>query len=200
MHNPIVPALIAAGLQYAASLPTVATAYAQTGAAPPADHLFLLADTVTATGKVEMIDRTLRRVSLRGEDGRVLVVKVAPTVSDFNQIAAGDRLNVEVIESIAVSIAAEPASGAAEATAPDVQRAATVAPREKPAGVDVGTVQMTAVIDEIDHVGRRAKLKGSEGTLLAVHIDERIGNIERFHKGDTVVIRHTEAVAISVSK
>lgn len=201
MQNPLVPALIAAGLQCAASFPFVPGAYAQNRVGAPADSVLVLADTVFATGQVETIDRRSRELGLRGEDGRMLVVKVDPTVSNFEQIVAGDRLKVEVIEPTAVSIAsAEPASGETQPDASKWRHAATIAPRDKPAGVDVGTVQVTATIDDIDYAKRRARFRGPEGTLQTVHIADRIGNIERFRKGDTVVLSHTEAVAISVSK
>lgn len=201
MHNPIIPALIAAGLQCAASFPLVPNALAQDRTRSPADSVLVLADPVFTTGQVETIDRISREMGLRGEDGRMLVMKVDPSVSGFEQIVAGDRLKVEVIEPTAVSIASvEPASGEARSAASKWQRAATIAPRDKPAGVDVATVQITATIDEIDYAKRWARLRSPEGILQTVHIADRIGNIERFRKGDTVVLRHTEAVAISVSK
>jgi len=201
MHNPIIPALIAASLQCAASLPLVPNALAQDRTRPPADSILVLADPVFTTGQVETIDQNSREMGLRGEDGRMLVMKVDPSVSGFEQIVVGDRLKVEVIEPTAVSIASvEPASGKAQSAGAKWQRTATIAPRDKPAGVDVATVRITATIDDIDYAKRWARLKSPEGILQTVHIADRIGNIERFRKGDTVVLCRTEAVAISVSK
>jgi hypothetical protein len=194
VHNPLVPALIAAGIQCSASLALTPVVHAQSRDEP----FFVLADTVTATGTVDEVDPSLREVRLRTEDGQVLIVRVDPTVSNFGRIAAGDRLTVEFLASTAVSIAVpEAASGAA---GPATGRATMVAPRDKPAGVEAGTVQVTATIDDIDYAKRRATLRSPEGALRSIHIDDRIGNIERFRKGDTVMIRYTEAVAISVSR
>ena len=196
MHNPIIPAMMAASLQCAAMFPLGAAALAQDRTASP----LVLTDIVTVKGTIDSVDRGARTVILRTEDGHVLPVRVDPTVSTFVALAAGDRVTMDFLLATAVSIAsAEAASGSAQ-TAPSGAAAATVAPRDKPAGVVAATALVTATIDEIDYATRRAKVRGEQGGLQTIRIGDAIGNIERFRKGDTVAIRHTEPVAISVSK
>jgi len=117
-------------------------------------------------------------------------------VRNFDQIEVGDTVTAEYVEAIAVFVRApgEPPSGAALSS---IQ----VAPKgQKPGATMIQQVEMTATIDDIDYVKRTATLRNAEGKVRQIKVDERIQNLERFKKGDEIVIRHTEAVAIAVTK
>jgi hypothetical protein len=164
----------------------------QPGAAPAA----VVADTVTSTAKVASIDRVNRKVTLRSDDGKEETLTLGPEVRNFDQIEVGDTVTAEYVEAIAVFVRApgEPPSGAALST---VQ----VAPKgQKPGATMMQQSEITVTIDDIDYAKRTARLRNVEGKVRQINIDERIQNLERFKKGDEIIVRHTEALAIAVIK
>jgi hypothetical protein len=206
MLNPVVAALIAASVHCAAAFTAVPYASAQQSPSAPQGAVqapdVVLTDTLTMKATVEAVDQAQREVTLRGEDGQTAKLKVDKTVRNLDQVQPGDQLTVEFLAATAVFIRTpEAAAGAAGSSPPAAERSAMVAPRgDKPAGVMTETVQVTATIDDIDYAKRQAVLRGPQGNLRRIHVDDRIENLERFKKGDTVLIKHTEAVAIAVTK
>lgn len=183
----------------------IPVALAQQSGAPTADAPkgsgdgppgVIVGETTTAKAKVTDIDRTARKVTLQGEDGTERTLTLGPEVRNFDQIEVGDTVTAEFIEATAVFVRApdEPPSGAALSS---VQ----VAPKgAKPGAVMTDQIETTATIDEIDYANRTVTLRNAEGETRQINVDERVQNLERFKKGDEVVIRHTEALAIEVTK
>jgi hypothetical protein len=70
----------------------------------------------------------------------------------------------------------------------------------KPEGVVVNTTELTATVEAIDYAKRTVTLKGPEGNTVTLKVDESAKDFKNVKKGDQVVARFTEAVAISVQK
>jgi hypothetical protein len=156
----------------------------------------VIAETTTATAKVSAIDRAGRKVTLRGDDGKEETLTLGPEVKNFDQIEVGDTVTAEYVDAIAVFFAGkgEPPSGAATS-------AVQVAPKgQKPGAAMMQQSEVTVTIDDIDYVKRTAKLRNADGKVRQINVDERIQNLERFKKGDEIIVRHTEALAIAVTK
>lgn len=151
-------------------------------------------DTFKATATVTGIDATTRKLKLTLSDGKRTTVKCGPEVRNFNQIHINDRVNVVVTEEIAAYLdKGEPVgtSGAA---------AVALAPRgTKPAVVMADTVRGTVKITSIDTTTRKVSFVNSEGKSKTLKVGEHI-DLTKVKVGDSVTIRQTEAVAITVEK
>ena len=151
-------------------------------------------DTVEMTGKVDAVDKDKRTVTVTGPRGRTATLKVGPNVKNFDQIKAGDQIKLRYLDSIALFVRKPgdpPAAteGAAVAVAPKGQ---------KPAAVMVETVEVTATVEAVDYEKRLLTLKGPEGNTRTIKVDPAVKRRKEVKKGDQIVARHTEGVAISV--
>lgn len=152
-------------------------------------------DTHKLTAQVKAIDTANRKVTLVTPDGEKTTVKCGPDVINFDQIRVGDQIKVTVTEELAVSMAAEGApltDGGAALVA--------LAPKgARPGGFVAGTVQVTARVTAIDLKRHKATLQFPDGTTRTVAVRPDVDLTQR-KVGEGVVIRTTEAVAISVEK
>jgi len=182
--------VVAAAVVLMLSLATGAFAQAIQGAAPPKVVKEMEA-VMTAT--VVAIDLQTRIVTLKGEDGEVRDIKVGEEAVNLPQVKVGDLVTVKFYESIAVEVIKPgTAMGAGEKTA--VVRAK---PGEMPAGMVARQVSVTATITAIDKQKSTMTLKGPEGKLAVVKVQDP-ANLEKVKVGDELMITYTEALAISV--
>ena len=65
---------------------------------------------VTLTGTIESVDRVTRTVSIKGEDGRVAMVRMGNDMPGMDRIEKGDKVTVRYSEALLVSIARSDAS------------------------------------------------------------------------------------------
>lgn len=154
----------------------------------------ILVDAASITATVEAIDYDKRTVALKGPRGNVVVVKAGPDVKNFKQIKAGDRVTAKYYDATAIYVRKpdEPPF-AEEASAVQV-----AAPGEKPGAVAVNTMEMRARVEDIDYKGRTVTLRGPQQKTATIKVDKAVKRFGEVKKGDEVVIRHTEAVAINV--
>ena len=113
---------------------------------------------------------------------------------NFNQIHINDRVNLLVTEEIAVFLdkGAKPGAMGAEAVA--------LAPLgAKPGVVMADTVQATVKITAINTATRKVTFVTKSGKSDTVKAGDHI-DLTKVKVGDSVTIRQTEAVAVSVEK
>lgn len=155
----------------------------------------VVVETHTMTVTVSGIDTASRKVTLLTAAGEKTTVTCGPEVINFDQIRVGDQIKVTVTEELAVSMAAEGApltDGGAALVA--------LAPKgARPGGFVAGTVQVTARVTAIDLKRHKATLQFPDGTTRTVAVRPDVDLTQR-KVGEGVVIRTTEAVAISVEK
>jgi hypothetical protein len=155
----------------------------------------VVVETHKMTASVTGIDTTNRKVTLVTPDGKKTTVKCGPEVINFDQIHVGDQLKVTVAEELAVYMAAEglPSIGGGAAVV-------ALAPKgAKPGGIVASTVQVTAKVTAIDLKNHKATLQFPDGTTRTVVVHKDV-DLTRRQVGEEVVIRTTEALAISVEK
>ena len=152
-------------------------------------------ETHKMTARVSAIDTASRKVTLALPDGKQRTVKCGPDVINFDQISIGDQVNITVVDELVAYLA--------EAGAPPAQGAAAVvvlAPKgAKPGGVVADTVQVTATVTAIDLKHHKATLQFTDGTTRTIAVRPDVDLTQR-KVGEQVVIRSTEALAISVEK
>ena len=155
----------------------------------------IIVETYQTTAKVTAIDATTRKVTLQMQDGKKTTFKAGPEVVNFPQIQVGDQVKARVTEELAVAMAKP-------GTQPDNGAAALVALAPvgaKPGGLMAETVQITAKITAINLKGHKATLQFPDGTTHTVAVRKDVDLTQR-KVGEEVVIRCTEAIAITVTK
>ena len=154
----------------------------------------VIAETVEIKAKVDAVDQEKRLVTLTGPKGNTVTVKVGPEVRNLAQVKPGDTLTVRYLESVALFVRKSGEPPAATETA-----VVEVAPKgQKPAGMMVETREVTATVEAIDQAKRLVTLKGPEGKSRTIKVDPRVKRLPDVKKGDQVVVRHTEGLAIYV--
>jgi hypothetical protein len=155
-----------------------------------------LSEVAVMTAKVVAIDKVDRHVTLRRPDGSDVTIEVDKAAQNFDQIELGDQVKVEYYESVALYLGQHGQKPGATAGI----AAARSAKGEKPAVVAVETVDIAATVQEINREKRTVTLKGPHGKLLTIKVDKSVTGYDKLKKGDSIHVRHTEAVAISVEK
>jgi hypothetical protein len=154
----------------------------------------VVTDVSVATATVEAIDYDQRTVTLKGSEGKSFTLKVDKDAKNFDQVKKGDQVTAEYYESVAVFVR-KPGDEPGAAGMETVQ----VAPRgQKPAGLVVNTSEVKAKVEAIDYKKRTVTLMGPEGNTKTLKVNKSVKKFNNIKKGDDVVVRVTEAVALSV--
>lgn len=152
-------------------------------------------NTVTTTDTVKSIDYQNRVVTLRSPNGESETYKVGPNMINFDQIHVGDKVRATVAESLAVDVRKP-------GTPPNVGDSVTVAlaPKgEKPAMLVAKTEEATAKIMDVNSMSRNITLAWLDQTPRTIKLAPGV-DISNLKKGDDVVVRYTDAVALAVEK
>ena len=150
-------------------------------------------ETTKLTATVVAVDKATRDVTLKGPQGNELVVTAGPEVKNFDQLKAGDQVNVEVIQALTLELKK---GGGLVVSRTDAAGAVGAKPGEKPAGVVGRQVTIVAEVVGVDPAKQVVTLKGPQRT-----VDLRIPNADQFKKiakGDQVEATYTQAVAMAV--
>ncbi len=78
--------------------------------------------------------------------------------------------------------------------------AARSAKGDKPAGVVVEVVDISAKVQAIDREKRKVTLKRPDGKVVITKVDKSMKAFDTLKVGDSIHARITEAIAISVEK
>lgn len=146
------------------------------------------AEVVTASAVVQKVDKDSRIVTLRGEKGSVLDVKVSPSVN-VDKIKVGDRVNAAYYEEVAVSL-----HKSGEAAPKMVQSVS------EHGGVTAQQTTVTAKVVSVDPSENTVALKGPQGVThkLKVQDPDLQAHLSKIKAGDSVDVTYTQAVAISL--
>jgi hypothetical protein len=156
----------------------------------------VLADVLEVKAVLEAIDHKKRTVTLKDNKGRAITLKADKAVKNFDQLKKGDVVLADFVEPIAIFIRkANAPQNAAEA------RLVSVAPKGSHRGVLLAeTFQMAAAVESIDVKSRLVTFKEPNRGIRVVAVDKGFKNLDGIKKGDEVVLRVTEAIAIKIEK
>jgi len=152
-------------------------------------------DVIKLTGTVKAVDLDKKTVTVEGSSGRVETID-AKEARNLDQVKVGDKVTVTYTQALAVFVrkSDEPPSTSEKQT---VQ----LAPKgEKPGGVVARTVELTGTIQSVDAQKRMVEVRVPAGDVRTFKVDPRVKNLSQVKKGDQVVLRYTESVALSVVK
>jgi hypothetical protein len=152
-------------------------------------------DAIELDATVKAVDKETRSVTLEAETGKTVTVKAGPEVKNFDQIAVGDKVEVDYVEALAIHVEKAGGSPMAEVGAA-IEKAL---PGQKPSVAVAGTVEIRAKVTAIDKEKRTVTLQGPENTRT-IKVDPKVKRFDELAVGDDVIVRYTEAIAIAVKK
>lgn len=175
--------------------PAKAPADFTTVSVQPGEAGGMVEDTFTVTATVSAVDKSTRKITLKGETGEQTSFTAGPEIRNFDQIQAGDKVTATITERLNVFVRG---SG----TDPSVSHSAALAAAPKGAkpGVLVAeTYEVVAAVKAIDTAKRTATLQFSDGQTKVVPVRSDV-DLARYKVGDNVVIRVSAALSVLVEK
>ena len=152
-------------------------------------------ETSTATATVKSIDYARRTITVEDANGVSRTYVVDKNVVNFDEIHKGDKIRSTVIEALAVSVRKM-------GVVPNLGDAVTVslAPKGAKPGIFVeNTERVTAKIESIDTAKGTITFKQPSGAERTMKVAPTI-ELADLKKGDVVVVRYTNALALYVEK
>ena len=150
-------------------------------------------DTFTAQAMVSDVDKSSRKVSLKGSDGNTTTFTAGPQIKNFDQIKKGDKVTATVKERLVVFVR----SGSEDPTLSHGAALATAPKGAKPGAMVAEMYEITARVTAIDTAKRTATLQFAQGETRTVQVRPDV-DLSRYKVGDTVVIRVSSALSVLV--
>jgi len=188
----LLPAVVAVVAVVACSKSHNETGSASRSASEP---VALAIDTVTATDTVKAVNYKTRTVTLESPNGATETYHALPNMVNFDQIHIGDKVRATVTDALAVSVRKA-------GTPPNVGDtvAVALAPKgAKPGMFVANTQEATSKIVDVNRATRTITLAELAGGPKTVKLGPDV-NVSDLKKGDDVVVRYTDALALYVEK
>lgn len=152
-------------------------------------------ETVRTEATVTAVDQEKRTVTLKCPDGSEQTFKAGKDVANFAQIRVGDEVKATLVGELAI-IVRKPNSPAVDGET----AAIALAPRGTLPGVVMAeTEQVTDKIEAINPKLRLIALEEADGQSRIVHVGPAV-DLSGLQRGDEVVVRLTEGLALLVEK
>ncbi|GKT10686.1 hypothetical protein [Desulforhabdus sp. TSK] len=155
----------------------------------------IVTDVTQLTATVKAVDPQKHTVTLEGKEGKTVTVH-APNARNLDQVQVGDKVKVDYVEELAIFVtkAGEPVGGE------EAQTVALAPKGAKPDGIIANTTQVQANVKDIDYKKRTITLETPDGQLKTLKVDKSVKRFKEIKKGDQVVMRFTEAIALEVTQ
>jgi hypothetical protein len=157
----------------------------------------VVAETNAVKATVEEVNPSRRELKLKDEEGNTIKMTVSKDVKNLDKVKKGDEILAGYYQSAAISVNKP---GETPVEAGDKEAVIVSEKGERPRGVAVKTTQVTATVEDIDHAKREVKLKDAEGNTTKIKVGDRVKRLDEVKKGDQIVARYTEALAVFVTK
>jgi hypothetical protein len=157
---------------------------------------FHASESQTISAAVEAINHETREVTVLDADGLPITFVASEEARNLGQVAVGDIIYAEYINSITVEVIAN------EGMEPENAEMAALARTkegEMPGVVAMDTQIATAVVEEINIEANTFKLRDVDG-VIAEYVARNPDNLKRAKVGDLVVMTFTQAVAVTVEE
>jgi len=140
---------------------------------------------------VVAVDQEARTVTVQGQEGDPVTIKVPPQAQNLDQVHPGARFRLRYLQSVAVFVSPAGATPTA-----NVGASMELAPKgANPEGIISEVVQIQARVDAIDYNERTVVLTGPEGNSVKLKVDESVKRLNEVNVGDFVVVGYTQALA-----
>src|SRR5438552_5702441 len=121
------------------------------------------AQTVKVTATITAIDPATRAVTLKGPQGKEIVITAGPDVKNFAQMKVGDQVNAEYVEALTLEL--KKGGKAIVARTEETGVASPAKAGDKPGGVAGRQVKVTADVVAVDPATQTVTLKGPQQTV-----------------------------------
>ena len=150
-------------------------------------------EVTTITASVEAVDQKNRIVTIKGPRGNVFAVPVSERVKNLPQVKAGDTLQVDYLQAVAIEL--KSTDGAPTLT----ETGAIVRAKEgrKPAGVKVRKVRVVTSVLGINTENQSVLVRGPLGHLTEVRV-QKPEVLATLKQGGQIDLTYVEGVAIGV--
>jgi len=185
--------LTAAGIVVAATLAW--PAMAQTGGviAGSVPGKAGVADTVKMTATITAIDKATRDITLKGPQGKEVVLTAGPDVKNFDLMKVGDQVTAQYVEALTLELKK---GGGLVVARTEKDAADGAKPGEKPAGAVGRQVTIVADVVDVNAAKQSITLRGPQRTVELLIRDP--AQFKLVAKGDQVEAQYTQAFAIAV--
>ncbi len=150
-------------------------------------------DMVVKTATVEAINHATRELTIKGEDGYYVTVKVPPEVKRFEAMKVGDTITARYFENIVIRM-----KRPGEKDVDVAKTGVTPAGGAKPSVTASEQRIITATITQLDPKVPSITFKGPNNWTYSSRVYDRKA-IENVKVGDKVDITWTQAVLLDVS-
>jgi hypothetical protein len=149
--------------------------------------------------KVVRVDQAKRHLVLQGENGQEMTVNVPSSVKRFNEIKAGDTLNIDFYESMALSL--NPVQGGGESS----MKSQTLTERQAgklPGGMIAHQESGTVEIVKVDKDKNQVTVKRPNGDMDVIDVadPDLQSHLSSLKEGDKVHASYTEAAVIDIQR
>jgi Cu/Ag efflux protein CusF len=150
---------------------------------------------MTVTATVEAINHETREVTLRRPDDTTVTFTASEEARNLDQVAVGDIVTAEYTESVEIVVVE---NNGAEPTDANLGALMRSEKGDMPGVAAMETRIVTATVEDINIEANTFKLKGPDGTVNE-YVARNPENLKRAAVGDLVIMKFTEAMAISVT-
>ncbi len=174
--------------------PPAAPAPAATAPASPAlVEAGVIMDTGSGMVTIESIDATNRTLVLKRADGDTATFKAGPEIRRFNELKVGDQIMSTVTDNCTIFVVKGKMTPSAAA-----QQGVVRAPEgQRPGGIIVNAINVTATVLDVDLEARRVLLQYSPTQTKSVKVKPDV-DLGKVAVGDTVLVRGTRTISIMV--
>ncbi len=155
---------------------------------------FTITEANSTVEKVENIDYTTRKVTLKDESGKLRVVKVGKDIQNLGRLKVGDEVTIEVFQTISGEVQPGPGDpmniGIEGQTAP--------LPGEKPSGIRTIEGTLRTMIESIDYEKRTITFKGRSGALTTYQIGPDAKRFNEIKRGDMLFVEYSQTTKLTV--
>lgn len=143
---------------------------------------------ITATGTIQKVDKDNRVVTIKGDLGNTVDVKVGPNVA-IDKVKIGQRVNAAYYEEVALALH-KPGEQAPKMTQTTTERG----------GITAQQTTVTAKVVAVDTAANKLVLMGPQGNkhVVAVNDPDLQAQLGKIKAGDNMEVTYTQAVAVSL--
>jgi len=172
--------------------PALSTAQTVTQAVAAGEGERAIGQLVEIRGAVQAVNLETREVTLKTEEGEVLTIEAGEEARNLDQLVIGDQVLIQYYEQLTLLLEkVEGMPAQSEQVAMDRAEKG-----EKPGGIKMREMTITAKVVAIDTEASTATLTGPEGNSLTLDVDpEKLAKVK---VGDMVSAVYHEALAVSV--
>jgi len=155
---------------------------------------FVITESKTTIEKVENVDYTTRKVTLKDESGKLRIVKAGSDIQNLNKLKIGDEVAIETIQTISGEV--KPGPGDPLNVSKEGQTAPL--PGEKPSGIRTIEGTLRTKIESIDYDKRTIAFKGRNGTLVTYKIGPEAKRFNEVKRGDMLWVEYSQTITLTV--